>query len=639
MLAWTFALVAGFLGVATPARAAAPVLTIELTALRTTGSGAKATAVLRGKVTNTGAQPAFGVRVVLWRSRDPIREPAAFRSVVDGTNEPWGERLNRTADHYFRVSASDQAFNPGASAEFTVRGRLSDLGFTAPGAIYLFGAQVLGTADASSNYRVLTRTRTFYVTPPEDRLPLTSIVLLSAVPTKVRPGVFANERLAEELTGRLQTLVELAGRSASSWLVDPALVDEVTDMADGYAVLDGDETVPGKGQQAAQAWLERFRALPQRRGARTLFGNPDVLGAERNEAPDVLRRAVDAVRGQAELASLPLVVLPHDGVAGQTTPAWLRDASPDAILVSTAGRGPVVARGPAASTLVRLAPTADAAGPGADTGAVQRVQRQYAEAILGGGLVRLIGTASAAEADAAAAPRWLTRTALADLLRADPDGPAATLTLPAKPATLPASRFRQLGTLADDFDEYRDLVPASELSAAESATLSRLVSGWWIGDRTATAWRAAVNRTVSASAVNERVGLAASPRVLMSSRTNEFPITVSNGLAEPIRVRVVFTSDNAQRMSIPPSAVITVGAGQSQTVNVRPEASSNGLVNVTAELQTETGRTVGRNTRIAVEVTDLGVIGWIIVVVSGVVLVAATVLRIRQVRRKQREEE
>ena len=284
-------------------------------------------------------------------------------------------------------------------------------------------------------------------------------------------------------------------------------------------------------------------------------------------------------------------------------------------------------------------PTADAAGPGADTGAVQRVQRQYAEAILGGGLVRLIGTASAAEGDAAAAPRWLTRTALADLLRADPDGPAATLTLPSKPATLPSSRCRQRGTLADDFDEYRDLVPASELSAAETATLSRLVSGWWIGDRTATAWRAAVNRTVSASAVNERVGLAASPRVLMSSRTNEFPITVSNGLAEPIRVRVVFTSDNAQRMSIPPSAVITVGAGQSQTVNVRPEASSNGLVNVTAELQTETGRTVGRNTRIAVEVTDLGVIGWIIVVVSGVVLVAATVLRIRQVRRKQREEE
>ena len=32
-------------------------------------------------------------------------------------------------------------------------------------------------------------------------------------------------------------------------------------------------------------------------------------------------------------------------------------------------------------------------------------------------------------------------------------------------------------------------------------------------------------------------------------------------------------------------------------------------------------------------------IGWIIVIVSGVVLVAATALRIRQVRRKQKEQE
>jgi hypothetical protein len=40
-----------------------------------------------------------------------------------------------------------------------------------------------------------------------------------------------------------------------------------------------------------------------------------------------------------------------------------------------------------------------------------------------------------------------------------------------------------------------------------------------------------------------------------------------------------------------------------------------------------------------VEVTDLGTIGWIMVIVSGIVLVAATALRIRQVRRKQKEEE
>ena len=93
------------------------------------------------------------------------------------------------------------------------------------------------------------------------------------------------------------------------------------------------------------------------------------------------------------------------------------------------------------------------------------------------------------------------------------------------------------------------------------------------------------------------------------------------------------------RWWVPASAVITVGPGQNQTVNVRPEATSNGLVNVTAALQTGSGAPVGRTTRIAVEVTDLGMIGWIIVIVSGVVLVAATALRIRQVRRKQKEDQ
>ena len=639
LLAWMIIAAIGLVAPAVPARAAAPELAVELTSLRTTGTGDKATAVAQGRVTNTGAQPAFGVRVVLWRSRDSISETAAFRSVLTGENQPWGERLYRTPDHYFTVTATDEAFNPGATAEFTVRGTLADLGFTSPGTIYLFGVQVLGTADASSNYQVLARTLTFYVTPPEQRLPLTSLVLLSSTPTKVRPGVFANERLVGELSGRLATMVGLADRPGFSWLVDPAVVDEVVDMADGYSVVDGKSTRPGTGQQAAQAWLERFRALPDDNGARTLFGNPDVLGAERNNVPEVLQYALDAVAAVPEVLDLPLLVLPHTGVAGPDTPAWLSTAEADAILVSTAARGPVIANGPAGSSLLRLAPPATSAGPGTEDGPVQRHQRQYAEAVLGHGLVRVIGTPEEAAADSAASPRWLDRTSIDDLLRTDTTGAPAALTLPAEVTTLPASRFRQLTTMAADFDRYRDLVPESVLAADEPATLARMASTWWIGDPTAASWITAVGATISQSAVNAGVSLAASPRVLMSSRTNEFPVSVVNRLIEPIRVRVVFTSDNPQRMTIPDSELITVEPGQSQTVNVRPEATSNGLVNVTASLETESGSPVGRSRRIAVEVTDLSTIGWIIVVVSGAVLIAATALRIRQVRRKQREEE
>ena len=639
VLAWLITLAAVLIAPASPAHAAIPELRVELTGLRTTGSGTKATAVLRGKVTNVGAQPAFGVRVVLWRSRDPITEPAAFGGVLAGENQPWGALLYRTSDHYHSITASDQAFDPGASAEFTVRGRLTDLGFTTAGAVYLFGVRVLGTADASSNYQALAQTRSFYVTPPKDRLPLTSVVLLSATPSKVRPGVFLDERLPAELTGRLDALLGIAGRPGMSWLVDPALIDEVADLADGYDVVDGDGTRPGTGQAAAQAWLDRFRALDDDRGARTLFARPDVLGAEKNKASAVLTRAVAATASVAELDDLPLVVLPHDGVAGQTTPAWLRGADADAIAVTTAGRGPVVTRGPAGSTLLRLAPAAASAGPGTEDGPVQRTQRQYAEAILGDGLVRLIATEQDAASDAATSPRWLVRTGLDDLLDDAPEGAVAGLTLPAKTRTLPASRFRQTTSLAADFARYRDLVTDSVIAAGEPAALSRVASAAWIGNSEAGAFSSAVSDTVGAGAIAKQVSLSASPRVLMSSRTNEFPLTVINRLDEAVVVRVVFTSDNPQRISIADSAPVTVGAGQSLTINVRPEASSNGLVNVTAGLRTTSGKAIGENTRITVEVTDLGMIGWIIVIVSGVVLLAATALRIRQVRRKQREEE
>lgn len=641
VVAWLVGTAAVLIGPSAPAgAAAAPELSIALTSLRTVGSGKKTSIELQGTVTNTGAQPAFGVRVALWRTRDPIRETTDFDTVVAGQSQPWGERMPWSEDHYFRIKESDESFDPGATAEFTVRGTLTDLGFTADGAVYLTGAQVLGTADASSNYQVLAQTRTFYATDPGSPLPLASVVLLQATPTKIRQDVFANERLVGELTGRLDSLLTLAGRPGMSWLVDPALIDEVTDLADGYTVVDGDDTRPGTGQAAAQAWLARFRALSSRYGARTLFASPDILGAEHNDSPQVLTHALEAGSDVAGLDTLPLIVLPHDGLADATLPAWLADADADAIAVRTAGIGQVLVRGRASSTLLRLAPALDAAGgPGTDDGPVQRTQRLLAEAVLGGGQVRLITSTGDADADAAANPKWLARTTLDRVLDGTPARPAATLTLPADAATLPESRFVQYGMLEDDFARYRSLVPDSVLAEDESATLSRLVSDAWIDSTGAGSWLRAVNDTFSASAIQGRVSLSASPRVLMSSRTNEFPVTVTNRLAEPIVVRITFASDNPQRISIADSELITVGAGQSQTVNVRPEASSNGLVNITAGLRTASGEPVGRTTRIAVEVTDLGVIGWIIVVVSGVVLVATTALRIRQVRRKQREEE
>ena len=120
----------------------------------------------------------------------------------------------------------------------------------------------------------------------------------------------------------------------------------------------------------------------------------------------------------------------------------------------------------------------------------------------------------------------------------------------------------------------------------------------------------------------------------MSSRTNQFPVTVTNNLTEQIRVQVVVHTDNPQRLTVPPSDLVTVEPGQSVTVNIRPEATSNGLVIARAYVATADGHRVSPDTSITVEVTDLGVVAWIIVGVSGLVLVGATAWRIRQVRRR-----
>ena len=51
-------------------------------------------------------------------------------------------------------------------------------------------------------------------------------------------------------------------------------------------------------------------------------------------------------------------------------------------------------------------------------------------------------------------------------------------------------------------------------------------------------------------------------------------------------------------------------------------------------MATESGGRITPDTAIIIEVTDLGVVAWIIVGVSAVVLVGATAWRIRQVRRR-----
>src|SRR5690606_15710606 len=107
-----------------------------------------------------------------------------------------------------------------------------------------------------------------------------------------------------------------------------------------------------------------------------------------------------------------------------------------------------------------------------------------------------------------------------------------------------------------------------------------------------------------------------------------------NGLPFAVTVRLVFDSAAPQRIQVPPTEFVTVEPGENLTLNVAPEATSNGVVAVAAALQTKGEETFGAPVTIEITATDLGRVGWIIIIVSGAVVLGGTFLRIRAVQRE-----
>lgn len=624
-----FLLSASVAGTAAAAGADPPSLSVQLTSLELSGTKPTDHLTLQATVTNSGTVPVFGVHAMIWLSRDPIQDLPTLRTVSAATI--MGSRLFTEPGSYVTITKASVPLEPGASAPLQLSASLSSLGFTTLGAAYAIGTEVRASDSAVSAYTMVTQARSFVALPGKQPVPVTPIVVLSAPPTKVSDGMFRSNALASELGGRLDSLLD-AAQDGLGYLIDPALLDEVSDMADGYQVRDRDTVTPGTGQAVAQAWLARFSKLPANQGARSLFGNPDVVGAVAAEDFDVLPRAVTATADVADLEKLPLLVLPSG--AQLTVPGYdaLAETDAEAVIVSNVTRAG--ARQPGHADLPVLA----AATLTAQAAESPFVQQQFieAETVIAGkaGQARLISEPSEIAVNAATTTSWTQPRSVAQLLSTEPKGRAATF-VDTVSSHLTSKQFAAVSTLERGFASYGQLVPESTLTEQAAAALSRAVSSDWIGDdKGQSGFVRAVGDLVSPAAVARDVTLDASARFVMSARRNEFPLTVTNNLSETIRVKVRVVSDNPQRLTVPDSAVVNVGPGQSETVNVRPEADSNGVVLARAYIATEQGTRVTPDTQVTIEVTELGMIGWVIVVGSGIVVVATTALRVRQVRKR-----
>ena len=501
---------------------------------------------------------------------------------------------------------------------------------------------------------------------PSSKLTTTTIVVLNSRPSLVRKGTFSDDHLAAEVgeNGRLTSLLKAANTGKTTFAVDPALIDELKIMSAGYQVLDSEGTTSaGTGQADATRWLQGFETLQGAHdGYRLLYGSPDVAALVHDGQESVLDDAANANKLVESTRSLPLLILPGGGAADEAVAKAAAALHPAAILLAdTSARGPAtpVLAGPDGVPIIRFTAAANKGGPGPDPRetAVHVHQRMLTESWihataardgLNHGKVQLITKAAQAERnDRNLKAPWLKERTLSELLKTTPAAWAEKYhySSAALAAELTPGQLSSLRKFDWSLKTYGDLlVDATNARAEGSAAVARAASlKWRKHDKARRAFLGPQQATLDDILLN-KIQIRSSARVqTVAQQGVEFPITIKNNLAaDPsapnagaVKVKLVFNSENSQRLTIKPIKPTEIQAQDTYTANAEVTAKANGIVPVTAQLMTESGRQVGRPFDIEVQVTQNGTTGWAIAVAAGIVLVASTFFRIRQVAKER----
>jgi hypothetical protein len=133
------------------------------------------------------------------------------------------------------------------------------------------------------------------------------------------------------------------------------------------------------------------------------------------------------------------------------------------------------------------------------------------------------------------------------------------------------------------------------------------------------------------------VHIVSSGAVTLAARSGRIPVTVTNGLDQPVTVRVRVTAVPAVRLSVTQPGTVTIPAHGTSTLDVDAKATTNGSVQLVTQLFTADGGPFGPPVTVAVQITGLGAVAQVVVVVALLLLAGALVVRVvRAVRRSSR---
>ncbi|WP_126464139.1 DUF6049 family protein [Propionibacterium australiense] len=636
------ALVPGLLGLGTaPAAADDESAAITITSINPIVVSDSGELTITGSLTNTGSAPITGASLRLWSTRGPITNGDAFYNTLDGDQDVTNTLPVRNDDASTQVTG----LAAGASRPYALKAPFNgpeSLGLASPSSAYLVGVMLV---DADGT--LITFTSAVIGYPGRDGYRATTVAELSSAPSlvpattdgKQKKAVFTDDHLAEEIAegGRLALIAELAESSDVNALIDPLLWDELTAMSAGYQVRTGPgSTTDGTGQAAAAAFLERLKRIAGNgRSYRTLYGSLDVTAAMAAGRGELVDSAATAPAG-TPLSELGLAVVTDGSSTSQAMVEALERVSPQIVLSADLDPDGELYQVDGLTMLATHATIATGI-PGAATNSdAQRAARLQAEQLVyslsDSPAVDVVTTTDAARAELASAS-GRTRLTVKELVASQQ--PVAVQPRDSLPSAS-GDRGSAEHDVRGDIGVYEELTGRSTGIDDEALVLAAWSSAFPSDDEATAYIQQALSPITSALASGE-VSVHISERLVIPADDSSLPVSVTNTMDIPVRVRIHFESDNPGRISIADTEELEIGAGDSVTVRITPTATGNGNVQMRAVVMTtgERSTELGPRSEFVVTANSSGRVAWVIIIASGIVLMAATALRVRQVRRER----
>ncbi len=669
-------------------------LKVRLTSLSPGVVPRRGAVVMSGTVSNTSEEPWVDVNVLPFVGDTPLTTRDDLDLAAQTPEETAvGDRIDAPGAF---LGLGD--LEPGESADFTVRVPEDQLPPSSAPGVYWIGVHALGTNTDGRDAVADGRARTFVPVVdrtdlPDDEVPVSVVLPLRAESTRGADGSLADPEGWVDLSGaegrldRISRFALTAGDSPLTWLVDPAVLEALDDLARGNPPLslgpaerrpdpDAEPSPPADEEpEPSPTPSETADPEPDEAGvpdtdeaaaARTLLrrldgqlASDDVLGlpyadadavALLRERPSLLARAIrlsEATFTARDLDTEP-VVSPPDG---QVDPALLEDLPDDVgLLLSDRGRLDLSPGATVGGREVGLSDARVGAGGPAPVRAADPLslrQRVLAETLLEAGRAGATGQ-PARPVVLTLPPSWDPGAAWAesdffDALQVPwlrlSDLPPAVGDLEDALTYSEASESRELGpaNIVAARRLVRQGVTLDELLANVNDVLDRVTGAalgavsYHVRDRPGDGVAAADGLRRSLVADLQQVGVFGTDFVTLSGGSGTLTVSVVNDLPQPVTVGLDVRSDADVRVE--PVEPVELGPEQRVTLPV-PVTSDEGVHDVSIVPVTDSGAIAGASYDFVLRTSQVGRTIWYVMAGASALFLFAV---LRRVRRRWRE--